>query len=118
MTLLSCGGDPTPGSEAGIHHMVFLSLKDDLTASEIEKFGETLHEIGKIDGVLDMRVDERQDVRDARALDYDILLQVWLKDESALHKYDRDSLHNEIRSVLKDYLSAPPATFDVKLEYN
>ena len=98
---------------AGVEHLVFLKLRPDLRPSEEKDFRTYIQDLKKVEGVMAMSVKERVDVGDERALDYDLLLTVWLKDEESLKAYDQDSLHNEIRQVLYAYLYQAPATFDI-----
>ena len=98
---------------AGVEHLVFLKLRPDLRPSEVNDFHTYVQDLKKVEGVIGLDISERSDVGDERALDYDLLLTVWLEDEEALKTYDQDSLHNEIRQVLYAYLYQAPATFDI-----
>ena len=106
----SCEHMPRP-LDIGLEHQVYLSLLDEQDSTLVT---QELMKLTQVEGVEAVEVFSQLDVGDTRALDYDLLLRVYFKDELALKSYDADSLHQEVRGRLKPYLSKPPATFDLR----
>lgn len=97
-------------------HTVFISLKEDITPVEKAEVTRLLLTLDQIDEVLDIRVAERTDVGDERALHHNLILYITFDSVLALKTYDKNEYHNEVRKKLKPYLAGPPATFDYELK--
>ncbi|PQB04767.1 Dabb family protein [Aureitalea marina] len=99
--------------DIGLEHQVYLAIND---SSMQEEVIDQLMTLKQVEGVEAVEVFSRLDVGDERALDYDLLLRVYFKDEKALAQYDSDSLHQSVRNQLKPHLSKPPLTFDLRFQ--
>lgn len=102
---------PVPTS--GLTHLVFLNLKDELSAEEQSIFFATLNELGQINSVASFRIGHFKNVDDPRALmQYEVVLEMGFQDVSALNAYQEDEQHLAIRAKLRPYLAGPPVTYD------
>ncbi|MCW5520294.1 Dabb family protein [Aureitalea sp. L0-47] len=99
--------------ETRIEHLVFFSLKDSVSAEEIQSFKELLKTLVEIDGVSEVEVSSRTDVGDSRTLDYDLLMEIEFTSIANLKSYADHPYHLKVRDSLMPVLAAPPATFDM-----
>lgn len=99
--------------EMAIEHLVFFSLKDGLSAEEIQSFKELLKTLEEIEGVSELEVSSRTDVGDSRALNYDLLMEIEFKSIASLKDYADHPYHLKVRDSLMPLLAVPPATFDM-----
>lgn len=119
--VVACQNSRTPDEVAavqqvpmktGLSHLVFLSLQENVS---LDKVKQTLAGLAEVPEVASIKVVERLDVGDKRALDSELLLIVQFASEEDLRAYDRNELHQQIRSALKPMLRLPPTTFDYQL---
>lgn len=98
---------------AAIEHLVFFSMKDGLAEEEISNFKNSLMSLAEIEGIITLKISEKQDVGDPRALDYDIVMSVQFEAISYLNTYAEHPHHLKVRESLMKYLAGPPATLDL-----
>jgi len=102
-----------PAPASGLTHLVFLDVKDDLSAEEQNTFFNSLNNLGQINAVSRFRIGHFTDVEDPRALkQYEVVLEMGFLDTSALYDYQKDEHHLAIRKMLRPYLAGPPITYD------
>ena len=105
-------GQETAGQMDGLTHMVFLALTKDAPKDAVIT---DLLSLSEIPEVMSVKVIDRLEVGDARALEYDLLLIAEFTSLEDLKIYDQDQFHQQIRAKLKPHLRLPPATFDYQL---
>lgn len=113
--MLGCKSEMSQDPQAELEHLVFIALNDSVSPAEIKLIKSKLNSLNRVEGVLDLSISEALDVGDKRALDYDILLQIWFENAASLKIYSEDEYHIRIKQELKPFLSRPPATFDRKV---
>lgn len=90
-------------------HLVYLKLQPDADVAQVTK---AIYELKKIEVVYDLEVGVAEDLGDARALDYQLMMSMEFKNEADYKTYQAHETHLALRESLQDFLAAPPATFD------
>jgi len=104
-----------PDHKAGLTHLVFLNLKDDISPGQVEVIMERINQLGNIANVRNFSIGHYQDVSDPRAMSqYEIVLELAFENAAELASYQKDEQHIAIRADLKKYLASPPVTYDYK----
>ncbi len=92
-----------------IGHDVYLKLKN---LEDMPKVTDALYSLKNVNGVEAIKVGPFKNLGDKRALNYDVKMQMYFKNETAYKFYNKDSTHLNVRAQLGSLLASPPASFD------
>ncbi|MEZ4885709.1 MAG: Dabb family protein [Chitinophagales bacterium] len=98
-------------------HLVFLKVKDDISAEDKTALMNTLKRLADIAEVKNLHVGDFEDLGDERALsDYDVVMQMGFQTKEDYQKYQADERHIQAKAAMKPFLAGPPATYDFVVE--
>lgn len=98
-------------------HLVYFSLKPDLTENEIEMFKQELLKLKAISFLKDLEIGSFKNLGDSRAMDqFDLLMQMRFTSDENYQKYQAHPKHLELKKVAANYLAAPPVTYDYLIQ--
>lgn len=93
-----------------ITHIVFFDLKPEANK---EAFINELTKVSEIDEVLDFDYGSFKNLNDARAMqEFELVMEMSFQSEAAYKAYQDHPIHMQLKSNVKDYLNAPPVTYD------
>jgi hypothetical protein len=111
-TIVSTQKNPNP-----LVHIVFLKVKDDISATDKAALMQTLKGLADIEEAKNLEVGDFEDLGDERALsDYDVVMQMDFNSKEDYTKYQSDERHIQAKAAMKPFLAGPPATYDFMVE--
>lgn len=98
-------------------HMVFLDLKDDLSREAQNAIMADIEALKNIPGVKGLHTGRFEDLGDPRAWrQYDMVLYMRFQNADDYRAYQNNPIHLNLKKNLAQYLAAPPATYDFRIE--
>ena len=100
-----------------LEHIVFLKLKESLSAEETSALINTIKKLGDVEGVNNLEVGKMADTGDERFItDHNLAFRMDFASMADYRSYMGDTTHEAIRESLKPYLAGPPAVYDYWIE--
>ena len=95
--------------EGELVHLVFFKIKPD--ADQAALIAE-IKKLEAIEEVMDLEFGPFEDLGDARALNYSMVMQMSFTDTLAYQNYQKHPIHLALRENTKQFMAGPPATYD------
>jgi hypothetical protein len=98
---------------AFLKHIVLFNMKDSLPEVSHDFFLQNMDLLSTIPEVIEFEWGKFAELGDPRALsEYEYIMRMGFENREAYKRYQKDSLHLEIKKKLMPFLAAPPATYD------
>ena len=98
-------------------HVVYLNLKKDLTTENINDLISAIQKLKEIPQVKGLEYGHFKNLEDPRALsDYEMVFQMHFANEQDYAIYQTHPAHLALKESTKNYLAAPPATYDYLIQ--
>ncbi len=100
-------------TNAPLIHIVYFNLKDDLSLEDKTIFAKAIQKLNEIPDVKNLKYGDFKNLDDPRALsDYEMVMQMNFTGEKAYAAYQAHPIHLALKETAKQFLAAPPATYD------
>ena len=109
--------ESSAGDEAGIHHIIFFDIKDNMSENQLDFLTTNLLKLGEIESVKHFQLGEYEDVGDERALEgRERIIKMRFNSIEDFYAYQNDEKHFEIKKVIGPYLAKNPMTYDYTVQ--
>ncbi len=95
--------------EGDLVHVVFFKTKPD---ADLNALGAAIEKLASIKEVKDLQYGSFEDLGDARALDFDLMMEMSFDSEADYKIYQAHPVHLQLKEAVKSFLAGPPATYD------
>lgn len=94
-------------------HLVYLNLKDELTAEEKTEIIAAIDDLARIKEVNELEIGDFANLGDARAMsDLEMVFSMSFTSKLAYEAYQAHPIHLHLKTLVKPYLTAAPVTYD------
>ena len=102
-----------PSGQPDLVHIVWFKLKDDIQQNGVEELIKKIDKLKEIPEVHALEVGRFHDLEDPRAMsEFGLVMSMRFETDQDYRAYQAHPIHVELKTLVKDYLSGPPVTYD------